>query len=180
MIESENSGTSVMVPLYIFIGVSALLTCGGIALMRKYEWDPPPTVVLAWYSFIIVILTGLTLPTAFAISHGLDAIANVCLVLLIAFVPIGVMVGPAAKSIGDLFATSLFDSSIVSPPPSAFGRARKKAIQGDIDDALREYDNYFKENTEILTPLFAAALLLRKEERYSFAAKYYLRIMNSF
>lgn len=92
---------------------------------------------------------------------------------------------PTAFYYGRIIAVSFANRVIdqISPfnlrieEPSEFAEARKMAIRGDVDGAVRRYRAYL-ENTD--AALFEAARLLKSEDRFAEAAALFLEISERF
>ena len=74
----------------------------------------------------------------------------------------------------------LYGSSLITPAPSSYGKARTLAKEGDVAGAMKAYWQYFDENPKVPAPLFAAALLLTEEKRYDEAVRLYRKIVREF
>ena len=155
--------------LGLHVMASGLLLVAGLAIRHRFDGAPPLWISVSLLLCSIAVLSFLVIPAG-----------NLFLTLLIAFSPISVAGVLVARGIGDLTTGSLWDSSMVSPAPSAYGRARAKATAGDIRGAVREYRRYFEEEPRMPTPLFAASILLESRGEYAEASRIYREIMQVF
>ena len=167
--------------LIVTLLILSALLCGVGAIIHRYtDGCPPVPLAIAYMVGVILVLGVVAIPTALRLSTGFDAIVYVSLVVTISFPPVTIMGMQVAHTAGDVIAGWLYDSSMVSPPPNAYGRAGTCAVAGDMPGALREYRKYFDANPRVPTPLFAAALYLEQKKEYGIAACFYREIIEKF
>lgn len=160
----------------ILIGASTVLTLTGLAIRRKYEGIAPVGIAVIWLAVVVTVLAFFVVPAA----YGIAVIVTLFAALLIAFPPVVIAASLLAGSFGDFITRATFDSSMVTPMPSDFSKARARAVEGDSEAALREYRKYFDREPDNPAPLFAAALYMEKEARPKDAVPFYQEIMRRF
>ncbi len=164
-----------LVELLALLGLSGCLIFAGHLI--KSIWDRNnETVPIP----VALIMNVAMLAAYFAVVRTLYAHTNVdnrfsilvwCLIFL----------APTLLYFGLILATSVSNRAIdqISPfnmrieEPSEFAEARKLALRGDVDGAVKRYRAYL-DNTDVA--LFEAARLLKSEDRYAEAAALFLEI----
>ena len=151
---------------------------------RKHDGMPPPA--LCALNLLLTTGTGAVtvIPFAYAFtSHSGNAMAalmSLCLGLVILLPPIVLAASDCAQVIGGWMAATLYDSSVLDPPPSTFGRANACVQRNDVPGALKEFRNYFSDNPKSPAPLFAAARVLEAHQLYRAAVQHYQEIADRF
>ncbi len=161
--------------------VSGVLTAIGLAVRRHWGGYPPLGVILLLLVVVCVTAAYFVVPLAMSQGSGSPgAMVGLCGGLLVAFPPIAIAGRLLAGSIGHSFTRNLMASSLISPQPSDYGKARACVVQEDITGALREYRNYYRESPKVPAPLFASARLLERYDRHEEAVTYYQEIIRTF
>ena len=169
--------------LLVIIIVSVVLTYIGILISRKYEGSPPVSLSLAYSIGTIMLLSALVFTITGYGARGdgrVGALVLLCGSVLISFPALVMVRNLFTDAMSDLFVSFLFDSSMVTPHPSDYSKARAKAKNDDIPGALKEFRGYFNDNPKSPAPLFAAATLLECENQPEKAVKYYQEIARTF
>lgn len=168
-----------LVELLALLGMSGSLIFAGHLI--KGIWDrnneTVPIPVAATMN-VVMLATYFSIVKALYAHTDLDhkfSILIWCFIFLV----------PPAFYFGRVLAISCANRAIdqISPfnmrieEPSEFAEARKLALRGDVDGAVKRYRAYL-ENTD--TAMFEAARLLKSEDRYAEAAALFLEISERF
>lgn len=172
----------------LLVVTSAALTIIGLLVAKRYGHEQPPMLSCSLFVAALYILGAQVIPlvmgaTPEGTTNSGGALGGVMLLsflMLIAFPPIAVLGFEVSGSLSDAAVRASFDSSIVSPQPSDFSRARALGNEENINGALKEYRKYYEENPKRPTPLFAAAQFLESMGRYTQARDYYEEINEDF
>jgi len=142
--------------------VMSLLAYG----VRKWDRTNESFGIAVALSFVVIAVGAPGVLGAMKAS----ALFGLFLGLLIYFPPIAI----ASVHLVDVFTKStvngLFLSGLSSPAPSRYGKARKRAIEEDLDGALAEFWVYHRQNPKDPGPLLCAVAMFEKHGRFEEAA----------
>ena len=169
----------------VLLMASGIMIFVGMLIYRKYDGCPSPAVAMAYGAFTLVLFSWLLIGTAMDLAIRMNmgtmgGVFGVCLAFVISLPPVALMGVQISQTIGDVIVRMVFDSSIISPPPSAYGRAQTCTVNGDIAGAIQEYWTYFNAVPSVPAPLFAAAIMLERKSQFEQAAYFYREIMIRF
>ncbi|GMW02658.1 MAG: hypothetical protein AMXMBFR84_37940 [Candidatus Hydrogenedentota bacterium] len=155
-----------------YAAVSLLLTYIGYRLYHAHLEQPPAWLSISFAVGSIVGLSFFFVPVTLMIGpYGALAISFPAVIMITWMV---------RASASEVMTDFLYGQHFVTPAPSDYGRARKKAVENDVEGALKEYRNYFEADPRRPAPLFAAALLAERKEKYDYAVTFYKDIMRQF
>lgn len=160
--------------------VSAILTIAVLLVRRYFKRELPFWLAMVELFVLIAIPAVIVIPFALRYSHSFDAIFIFSLALFIFTWPLCIAVPDITYSMADALQKFLFESSLITPAPSSYGRARARIMEGDIEGAAREYRNYFDQNPKVPAPLFELARWYERECNYCSATFCYREIMSRF
>jgi len=159
-------------PVLILVVLSVVMSLLAYGV-RKWE-RTNESFNIALVLLFVVIAVGV--PGVFGITSaavrafGYGGLVGLCTGLAIYFPPIAI----ACMHFLDVFTkstvTGLFLAGLSSPAPSRYGKARKRAIEGDIEGALGEFWNYHRRNPKDPGPLLCAVAMFEKHNRFEEAA----------
>jgi len=163
--------------LFLCSVVASLLAFG----VKKWERTNESFDIAVATLFIVIAggVPGLFFATESMarISGIFGALMGLCLSLMIYFPPIAIACSHFLDLFSDSTVTGLFLSGLSSPAPGQYGKARKKAMEDDLEGALIEFQRYHRENPKDPRPLLAAVRMFEKRGRFEDCANVWRDIL---
>lgn len=165
--------------LIIVFGLSIAYAALGAYLHARHEFMLPVPVAAAIYGSYILLVAGFSF-AGYANQENMWMAFALPFYLAAAFPGLAVW---AMYMWGVLVEASVnrgFQSSILSPQPSDYSRARAQDKQDNITGAIVQYWKYYEEYPKRPAPLFVGGDYAARKGRYDDAEKFYQFAMDKF